>query len=72
VNLSWRERGALAVYGLLMGALQPLLRRKLQRRGQQEPGYLHQVPQRFGVYDTPVTAGAVWVHAVSLLSLIHI
>ncbi|WP_348534222.1 3-deoxy-D-manno-octulosonic acid transferase [Limnohabitans lacus] len=66
MNLSWRERGALAVYGLLMGALQPLLRRKLQRRGQQEPGYLHQVPQRFGVYDTPVKAGAVWVHAVSL------
>lgn len=64
--LSWRERAALAVYGLLMRALQPLLRRKLQRRGQQEPGYLHQVPQRFGVYDTPVTAGAVWVHAVSL------
>ncbi len=56
----------MALYGLVMWALQPMLRRKLQRRGQQEPGYLHQVPQRFGVYDTPVTAGAVWVHAVSL------
>jgi 3-deoxy-D-manno-octulosonic-acid transferase len=56
----------LAVYGLVMRALQPMLRRKLQRRGQQEPGYLHQVSQRFGVYDTPVTPGAVWVHAVSL------
>lgn len=64
--LSWRERIALAVYGLVMQALQPMLRRKLQRRGQQEPGYLYQVPQRFGVYDSPVTAGAVWVHAVSL------
>jgi len=56
----------LAVYGLVMRALQPMLRRKLQRRGQQEPGYLHQVSQRFGVYDTPVTSGAIWVHAVSL------
>ena len=64
--MSWAERWSLAAYGLLMRGLQPLLRRKLQRRGQQEPGYLHQVPQRFGVYDTPVTAGAVWVHAVSL------
>ena len=56
----------MAVYGLVMRALQPMLRRKLQRRGQQEPGYLHQVSQRFGVYDTPVTSGAIWVHAVSL------
>ena len=56
----------MAVYGLVMRALQPVLRRKLQRRGQQETGYLRQVSQRFGVYDTPATAGAVWVHAVSL------
>ncbi len=55
------------LYGALMRLLQPLLLRKLRRRGQQEPGYLHQVPQRLGLYDTPaVLPGAVWVHAVSL------
>jgi 3-deoxy-D-manno-octulosonic-acid transferase len=55
------------LYGALMRLLQPLLLRKLRRRGQQEPGYLHQVPQRLGRYDTPaVLPGAVWVHAVSL------
>ena len=47
--------------------MQPFLWRKLRRRGRQEPGYLHQVPQRLGRYDTPaVLPGAVWVHAVSL------
>ncbi len=54
--MSWAERFSLAAYGLLMRGLQPLLRRKLQRRGQQEPGYLHQVPQRFGLYDTAALA----------------
>ena len=61
------ERCALWLYGGLMRSLQPFLLRKLRRRGQQEPGYLHQVPQRLGRYDTPaVLPGAVWVHAVSL------
>ncbi len=61
------ERCSLWLYGALMRLLQPLLLRKLRRRGQQEPGYLHQVPQRLGRYDTPaVLPGAVWVHAVSL------
>ncbi len=65
--LSWAERLTLWAYGLLMRGLQPLLRRKLQRRGQQEPGYLEQIPQRWGVYDSPASApGCVWVHAVSL------
>ena len=61
------ERCSLWLYGALMRLLQPLLLRKLRRRGQQEPGYLHQVPQRLGRYDTSaVLPGAVWVHAVSL------
>ena len=59
--------GVLWLYGRFMRAVQPLLVRKLERRGQQEPGYLHQIPQRFGVYDSPaLMPGAVWVHAVSL------
>jgi len=61
------ERCTLWLYGGLMRALQPFLLRKLRRRGQQEPGYLYQVPQRLGRYDTPaLLPGAVWVHAVSL------
>ena len=61
------ERCTLWLYGGLMRLLQPFLWRKLRRRGQQEPGYLYQIPQRLGRYDTPaLLPGAVWVHAVSL------
>jgi 3-deoxy-D-manno-octulosonic-acid transferase len=52
-----------------MWLAQPLLRRKLQRRGVQEPGYLHAIEERFGHYpiNVPVAPGpTVWVHAVSL------
>ncbi|WP_233253726.1 3-deoxy-D-manno-octulosonic acid transferase [Limnohabitans sp. 2KL-1] len=65
--LSWAERLALGAYGAVMRGLQPLLRRKLQRRGLQEPGYLAHMPQRFGFYDeAPPEPGRIWVHAVSL------
>ena len=61
------ERLTLWAYGLVMRALQPLLRRKLRRRGQQEPGYLDQMPQRFGFYEgIAPEPGCIWVHAVSL------
>jgi 3-deoxy-D-manno-octulosonic-acid transferase len=57
----------LQIYSAAMWALQPLLRRKLQRRGQDEAGYLHAIEERFGHYTQPVTDGGyVWVHAVSL------
>ena len=66
-GLSWAERLALRAYAGVMRALQPLLRRKLQRRGQQEPGYLARMPERFGFYDgLPPEPGRIWVHAVSL------
>ena len=58
-----------ALYSLLMWLLQPLLRRKLQRRGRQEPGYLVAIDERFGVYAQralPDDGRTVWVHAVSL------
>ena len=57
-----------AIYSLLMTLGQPLLRRKLARRGRQEPGYLHAVEERFGHYRQPAepVASLVWVHAVSL------
>jgi 3-deoxy-D-manno-octulosonic-acid transferase len=59
---------ALRLYSLLMWLGQPLLRRKLARRGQQEPGYLEAVEERFGRYPQPAQAVSelVWVHAVSL------
>jgi 3-deoxy-D-manno-octulosonic-acid transferase len=50
-----------------MWALQPLLRRKLHRRGRDEPGYLHAMEERLGRYQQPATGGGyVWIHAVSL------
>ena len=61
------------LYNLLVWAAQPWLRRKLRRRGQAEPGYLHAVEERFGHYATPrpdadAAQGRllVWIHAVSL------
>ena len=57
----------LPIYSAAMWALQPLLRRKLQRRGREEAGYLQAIEERFGHYTQPVTEGGyVWVHAVSL------
>ncbi|WP_233203578.1 3-deoxy-D-manno-octulosonic acid transferase [Limnohabitans sp. B9-3] len=58
------------VYGWVLQALQPLLRRKLKRRGADEPGYLEAIDERFGYYTQPSAAQSgmvyVWVHAVSL------
>ncbi len=57
----------LSIYSAAMWALQPLLRRKLQRRGREEAGYLQAIEERFGHYTQPATEGGyVWEHAVSL------
>lgn len=55
-----------ALYSLALWLAQPLLRRKLARRGRSEPGYLQAIPERFGHYTQPASGGWVWVHAVSL------
>ncbi len=58
-----------ALYALLTVLLQPLLRRKIARRGAQEPGYLVNVEERFGHYTLsplPDDGRTLWVHAVSL------
>ncbi len=59
---------ALWVYGRVMTALQPLLRRKLARRALQEAGYAECVEERFGLYIQPSekVSELLWVHAVSL------
>lgn len=56
------------LYSALTTLGQPLLRRKLVRRGLQEPGYLEAVEERFGHYSPPAESVSelVWVHAVSL------
>jgi 3-deoxy-D-manno-octulosonic-acid transferase len=59
---------ALSIYSLLMGLGQGLLRRKLARRAQREPGYLQAVDERFGRYTQPAetSSALLWLHAVSL------
>lgn len=59
---------ARALYAALTTLGQPLLRRKLARRGLQEPGYLEAIDERFGHYSQPAESASelVWVHAVSL------
>jgi len=54
------------LYSLATLAAQPLLRRKLRRRGVAEPGYLEHVEERFGRYERAAQPGALWIHAVSL------
>ena len=59
----------LELYSLATWLAQPLLRRKLRRRGVAEPGYLRAVDERFGRYTRARPDGRgplVWIHAVSL------
>lgn len=62
----------LALYSAVMWCAQPLLRRKIARRGMAEPGYLVNIEERFGRYVLPAAQTTlqeqqfVWVHAVSL------
>jgi len=66
-RLSAIEHLVLRLYGWGMWCLQPLLKRKLLRRGQQEAGYLQDIGQRLGHYPgIPSSSGWLWVHAVSL------
>jgi 3-deoxy-D-manno-octulosonic-acid transferase len=70
------------IYSIIMALLQPLLKFKLHRRGQQEPGYLANMSERWGDYSQLQEEGhapshvwnesslayrpTVWIHAVSL------
>lgn len=54
------------LYSLVLIGAQPLLRRKLRRRGAAEPGYLEHVEERFGRYHGDTEPGRLWIHAVSL------
>lgn len=54
------------LYSLVLIGAQPLLRRKLRRRGVAEPGYLEHIEERFGRYGGITQPGRLWIHAVSL------
>jgi 3-deoxy-D-manno-octulosonic-acid transferase len=54
------------LYSLVLIGAQPLLRRKLRRRGVAEPGYLEHIEERFGRYEGIAAPGRLWIHAVSL------
>lgn len=54
------------LYSAFVWVVQPLLRRKLSRRGRSEPGYREAVEERFGCYGSAGSQGWLWVHAVSL------
>lgn len=63
----WQETLARSLYSAVTWVAQPLLRRKLHRRGRQEPGYLEHVAERFGHYIEQDEQGEwLWLHAVSL------
>jgi len=55
-----------SLYSVLVSGAQLFLRRKLRRRGVAEPGYLHAIEERFGLYASKAEPGALWIHAVSL------
>ncbi|MEY3518495.1 MAG: hypothetical protein RLZ89_1355, partial [Pseudomonadota bacterium] len=54
------------MYSLLMRALMPLMWLKLRLRARHEPIYAESMGERFGYYQQPALAGALWIHAVSL------
>lgn len=54
------------LYSLLVWLIQPLVRRKLERRAKAEPLYGEHIAERFGEYAGAPAKGWVWVHAVSL------
>jgi 3-deoxy-D-manno-octulosonic-acid transferase len=70
----WRQTLSRGLYNALLQAAVPLLRRKLRRRGRQEPGYLLHIEERFGHYDHALQRALaqarpgprIWLHAVSL------
>ena len=61
------QRGARALYALLLRGAMPLYLLRLWRRGAAEPIYRQALPERFGRYQGPAPApGMLWLHAVSL------
>lgn len=59
----------LALYSLMVWAMQPFVRRKVRSRATLEPLYGEHISERFGEYDAYVADESrplIWMHAVSL------
>ena len=54
------------LYSLLLYVLTPLILLRLWLRGRKAPAYRKRIAERFGFFDAPVSAGGIWVHAVSV------
>ncbi|MDL2283668.1 lipid IV(A) 3-deoxy-D-manno-octulosonic acid transferase [Oxalobacter sp. OttesenSCG-928-P03] len=55
------------LYSLAWWLLLPFALFRLWWRGKKEPGYRRHIAERLGVYpSSPVSAGCIWVHAVSV------
>lgn len=63
--MPWRVRLFLAFWSILWTAGQPLIRRYLSKRAQDDPDYGRWEAERRGIYADTLK-GAVWIHAVSL------
>ncbi len=66
MSSGWRERLARGGYAAALTLMTPLYLLKLWRRGAAEPLYRQAVAERLGRYGGERSAGAVWMHAVSL------
>ena len=59
--MMWR-----AGYRLLLWLAFPFVLARLWWRGRHEPGYRHNIAERFGVYPTRPARPVIWLHAVSM------
>src|SRR5438876_771527 len=55
-----------AAYRLLLWLAFPFVLARLWWRGRHEPGYRHNIAERFGFYPTRPARPVVWLHAVSV------
>ena len=62
----WRAGLARGVYSALLVLLTPAYLLRLGWRGRAEPLYRSAMGERLGRYDSPASAGWLWLHAVSL------
>jgi len=59
--MMWR-----AGYRLLLWLALPFVLARLWWRGRHEPGYRHNIAERFGFYSTTPARPVIWLHAVSM------
>ena len=60
--MSWRRW----IYSFLLHGLVPLAVLRLLWRGMRQRGYLHHIPERFGLYSIDIEQPVIWLHTVSV------